>query len=790
MNANKNTRRSLLTVVFAVMIAAICLFACACSTGGESGSQSASAPSQSASVIDITGPEGDTVLEGYSSFSSEKFNVSGDNVEVTANIPASAEGKIEWSGESLRLFISGGLSVGTYEVVLTAKNGKAKDKTVVYTLVVEECDPPKITIENDCLYLIEGYSAVTSEEFLVTGTHVSVTVTCNDKNAKEKISWNDLTKRLEIAEGLPMGSYTVVLTASNGTPAMNAVVEYKLFVTPVPRVEGKNRIDLSGEDYETAVYTYLPNAKNVTIEKRGGSELVVWNKENGTLTINAGLPIGEHKVELVASNGNAAYDSVFEIIITVKRLYTVTGGYEYGSGRYDATNGRFINDGDGNVRAKIGEIEAFADENGQTYTLERVPEGEYTITVESDLFLPAEIVVNVSGDNDVVSVEENAVLKNPKMVSETGVIYSENGYVTIAGDTAALFAGSPAANAGEGFVVKYSVPGNGCTGWFNRGGLHVETDATERNKHDFGLVNTGKKWGVYVKQSGVDERANMSLGFADFAVSDVWAVTVVYYDGAYYMSYVSADESKAYSTAYLAQSFTFVKGGEIVSKTATRTLGLSSYCDDNYGTIFSDVSYAIGNEIAKQTIENLPNPEFDFTVSAGTRVALPRATAENGEGFVINYTVYNNGSAIDKNRGGLYMLIGGKGYRFDMHKTTGFYVGDSSTADGYDYYTKNSAGGTLDTGSGDWKVTIAFYNGAYYLRFRQGETTYTKKIDSSFTGGGTTAAQRNILYSKTATRELWLHSFTSENKANTQFGKVTYTIGNDAATAAIGEMGL
>ena len=791
MNENTKIRRgSLFFAVCAALLALFCVFAGACSAKDDDGNKNF--PEQTIVAPNITGPAGQTVLEGYSSFSSERFIVSGDNVSVSANVPVAAADKIVWNAESLCLSVSGGLSAGKYEVTLTATNGNAAmDKTLVYTLTVEKCDPPKITVENDCLYLIEDYGAITSDEFTVSGTSVKITATCGNKNADGKIVWNDTTKRLEIAAGLPVDGYTVVLTASNGTPAMNAVLEYKIFVTPIPQVLGEEEIVLLGADYQTSVFAYSSKGRNVTVEKRSGNDLIVWNAEEQTLTVGAGLEVGEHKVELVAANGDEVHDSVFEISVIVKRLYNVTGSYEYGSGRYDAASGKYINAGDGNVTAKVGEKSVTVNEQNQTYTLERVPEGEYVVAVESDYYFPAEIKIVVSGENEAFSIQEKVVLKNTKMSDNEGITYGENGEITVAGNTAALFAGSPATAAGEGFAVKYTVLTNGSTGWFNRGGLHVETNATDRQNHDFGFVSTGAKWAIYVKQSDVNERDNLSIGFAAFNKQDEWNVTAVYSDGVYYLSYESLDGAKTYTTALVAQSFTYAKGSEIVDTTLTRALGLSCYVDSTHTTTFKNISYAIGNEAAKAELNKMPNPEYNVTVTKGTRFALPEAEAKNGEGFVINYTVNDNGCTGFLRRGGLYIVSTENGverrYRFGTYQS-GLYVGSSDEAtENRDYYYKN-----LAIQDGKWEVTIVFYDGVYYTKFTQGDTVYTKKIDASTqsdTSDSLNDTNKAVIYSKTATRKLWLHSFTQENKYDTKLNKVTYSIGNEAAQAAIAAMG-
>ena len=63
------------------------------------------------------------------------------------------------------------------------------------------------------LTLIKDYSATSTSEYTITGT---APVTVSKTSGDAKITWNDTTKKLDIAAGLAVGSYPVTLTASNG----------------------------------------------------------------------------------------------------------------------------------------------------------------------------------------------------------------------------------------------------------------------------------------------------------------------------------------------------------------------------------------------------------------------------------------------------------------------------------------------------------------------------------------------------------------------------------------------
>jgi hypothetical protein len=62
------------------------------------------------------------------------------------------------------------------------------------------------------LTLVTGYAATSTDAFTITGT---TPVTVNNTSGDIHITWNNGTKRLDIAEGLPEGVYTVTLRATN-----------------------------------------------------------------------------------------------------------------------------------------------------------------------------------------------------------------------------------------------------------------------------------------------------------------------------------------------------------------------------------------------------------------------------------------------------------------------------------------------------------------------------------------------------------------------------------------------
>ena len=125
---------------------------------------------------------------------------------------------------------------------------------------------PKITGPTE-MSLTEGYSAIASGEYSITGT---APVTVSKTSGDAKITWDDTNKKLDIAAGLTAGSYPVVLTAQNSTLA-NTSLKFTLTVKP---------------SY-TAEITPNSNTFNTVIEGYGEQEaknFIILSTGTGTIT--------------------------------------------------------------------------------------------------------------------------------------------------------------------------------------------------------------------------------------------------------------------------------------------------------------------------------------------------------------------------------------------------------------------------------------------------------------------------------------------------------------------------
>jgi Synergist-CTERM protein sorting domain-containing protein len=160
----------------------------------------------------IIGPADMTLYEGNAATSVD-FIVMGNPkpiVTVSSDIPG-----YSWNDTTRTLYIPGGIPVGVYTATLTARNGVMPDATFTFTLTVRTTPPAgSLSITGmTSMLLTVGYAPTFTSPYFITG-NPPVYITVNSDSGA--ISWNEATQRLDIAAGLWAGSYSAVLTASNG----------------------------------------------------------------------------------------------------------------------------------------------------------------------------------------------------------------------------------------------------------------------------------------------------------------------------------------------------------------------------------------------------------------------------------------------------------------------------------------------------------------------------------------------------------------------------------------------
>ena len=115
-----------------------------------------------------------------------------------------------------------------YRFCCYLRNSAGHIQSAEVTLTVSQTgDSSPVITGPEALTLEEGYATVSSDVFIIFGApEPSVKKTSGDA----KITWNDMTRKLNIAEGLAPGVYVVTLEASTGSKT-DAVFTFTLTVT-------------------------------------------------------------------------------------------------------------------------------------------------------------------------------------------------------------------------------------------------------------------------------------------------------------------------------------------------------------------------------------------------------------------------------------------------------------------------------------------------------------------------------------------------------------------------------
>ena len=157
-------------------------------------------------------------------------------VEVsTLDIPAAWDGTSEgitiktvnnWDPADGEQTVTWDTSVDPPLLVFDLVGGNDPIRTIEWFACSDAPIPPGIS-GPETMTVVEGYAAFATDPFTLTGSPLP-TVTISGNPA---ITWNAATQQLDIAAGLAPGTYTVVLTASNGVEP-DATATFTLIVVP------------------------------------------------------------------------------------------------------------------------------------------------------------------------------------------------------------------------------------------------------------------------------------------------------------------------------------------------------------------------------------------------------------------------------------------------------------------------------------------------------------------------------------------------------------------------------
>ena len=263
----------------------------------------------------IKGPASMKLSDGYKATSSGVFTITGAPAPVVTKF--SGDARITWNNAKKKLDIAAGIPIGTYPVTLQASNTIAPIATFTFTLTVQPSkDAPKIT-GPATMKLTAGYAATSSGAFTISGKPAPVvTKTVGDS----RITWNSAKKKLDIAAGIPAGTYTVTLKAANGL-VPDASFTFTLTVQPpnsAPQITGPSSMTLATGYKATSsgVFT-IAGVPAPTVTKTSGDAKITWNKSTKKLDIAAGLGAGTYTVLLQATNG-VSPNASFTFTLTVQ----------------------------------------------------------------------------------------------------------------------------------------------------------------------------------------------------------------------------------------------------------------------------------------------------------------------------------------------------------------------------------------------------------------------------------------------------------------------------------------
>jgi hypothetical protein len=190
---------------------------------------------------DITGPTSKSIVSGYGRTSTSEFTLTGNPAPTV--IKESGNAAIKWNNDTCKLDIAAGLAPGSYPVKLKASNGTSPDVVFTFTVIVKAAPPATVAptiMGPSAMSLMSGYDPISTDGFTFTGNPAS---TVTKESGDVAITWNNSTKKLDVAAGLAPGTYPVELKAANGT-SPDATFTFTLTVQAVSTPE-ENEQDTS-----------------------------------------------------------------------------------------------------------------------------------------------------------------------------------------------------------------------------------------------------------------------------------------------------------------------------------------------------------------------------------------------------------------------------------------------------------------------------------------------------------------------------------------------------------------
>jgi len=182
--------------------------------------------------------------------------------------------------------------------------------------------------------LFEGYGATSTDAYSIlrmsfsSALQPTFTVT-QDATHGGKITWNNTTKKLDIAAGLAKGTYPVVMTATDGG-SDNVTLTFTLTVTDEtipPGINGAAEMTLVAGYAATSTEAYtITGSPAPTVTKTSGNAAITWDNAGKRFNIAAGLALGTYDVALLAVNSVGESELAFTLTVAAELEVVVVEG--------------------------------------------------------------------------------------------------------------------------------------------------------------------------------------------------------------------------------------------------------------------------------------------------------------------------------------------------------------------------------------------------------------------------------------------------------------------------------
>ena len=151
------------------------------------------------------------------------------------------------------------------------RTGTYTNDPFIHVYKVSESDEfsPYISGGSSTLNLVKGYNSTKTAAFNIMGLP-EPSVSLQSTPSAPQITWNNVARKIEIAEGLPVGTYSVVITAENNVGIKNFT--FTLTVTSAPDIPPGDNPPGGGKK---GFFAKIPPGVYIGISVGGGVLLVV-----------------------------------------------------------------------------------------------------------------------------------------------------------------------------------------------------------------------------------------------------------------------------------------------------------------------------------------------------------------------------------------------------------------------------------------------------------------------------------------------------------------------------------